>query len=128
MSKYKYRNHENRARKTEIYGHFVAGRYFILRNDGLLTVRKDYLWNGSDWSFDWKSREASMFHDCLYQLMREGFIGQEHRMYSDGFYREILIENGLWKWHANFRYSVLRKIGGISAKLTKKPEHIILSE
>ena len=127
-SKYKYRLHQPILVEIEIYGYEIDLPFFKLQPDGLLILRKGYCWNGSNYSIDYKSRTASAVHDAGYQLMREGCIEKSHRKYIDQVYKEILIIKGLWVWHANFRYNMLRKLGGTSAKLAGKPDNRICEE
>jgi hypothetical protein len=126
--KYKYRVPWDITRQTEIFGFDIETPWIRLTKDGKLTGKKGYCWNGSNWSIDYKSREASCFHDILYQLMRMGLLPLYYRKYVDGLYREILLEKGLWQWHADFRYNMLRALGGTGAKLTDKPQNPIFEE
>lgn len=128
IDKYKYQLMESVIRQTSIGGQRILTPYIELWYNGEMKIMKSYAWNGSNWSLDWKSIEASMFHDAGYSLMQMGLLGQEHRKYFDKLYRDILIEKGLWKWHADFRYNILRKFGGTSAKLTDKPQNPIFKE
>lgn len=128
ISKYKYRLAESEARKIGIKGLNVHTQYVSVWPSGNMVIHRGYAWNGSNWSIDYKSIEASCWHDAGYQLMRMGLIGQEHREYFDKLYRDILLEKGLWKWHANFRYMMLRNFGGTGAKLTDKPQNPIYEE
>lgn len=128
IDKYKYRLYESESRMTKIKGRSISTPFIRLRCDGTMRIRKHYAWNGSNWSIDWKSKTASMYHDAGYQLMKMGLLEKEHRKYFDEFYREILIEKGLWKVHADFRYTMLRNFGGTSAKLTDKPENPVFEE
>jgi len=121
---YKYKLHETMSKQTHILGVDVHTQYIVLTPNGTLTIRKGYCWNGSNWSIDWKSKEASCFHDCLYQIMRLGLVDIKHRAYADGLYRDILLEKGLWEFHANLRYQALRAFGGTSAKLNENENKV----
>ena len=126
--KYKYRLYESESRMTDIKGLSISTPFVRLRRDGTMTIRKGYAWNGSNWSIDWKSKTASMYHDAGYQFMRLGMLDKKYREYLDELYRIILLEKGLWKLLADFRYTVLRNFGGTSAKLTGKPENPVFEE
>ncbi len=126
--KYKYRLYESESRMTDIKGLSISTPFVRLRRDGTMAIRKGYAWNGSNWSIDWKSKTASMYHDAGYQLMRLGMLDKKYREYLDELYRIILLEKGLWKLLADFRYTVLRNFGGTSAKLTGKPENPVFEE
>ncbi len=62
----------------------IAGDYVV--------VRKRYAWNGPNVVPDSPDlMRASMFHDALYQLMREGYISKKNRRYADRLFRDIYI-------------------------------------
>ena len=129
IDKYKYQTTEPVSRVTDIKGLTIRVPSLIhLSADGRLRIGVGYTWNGSNWSIDYKSKTASLYHDCLYQLMREGYLPEKYREYADRLYRDILIEKGLWRFHANLRYNALRLFGGTSAKLTGKTENKIYEE
>ena len=128
IDKYKYLTAASVVRKTKIKGIAFSTPYMALYKTGRMRIEKNYAWNGSSYSIDYNSIEASLFHDCLYQMMREGHLPKKCREYADKLYRDILIEKGLWKIHANLRYNALRMLGGTSAKLTGKPENKIYEE
>lgn len=71
IDKYKYRLYESESRMTDIKGLSVSTPFIRLRRDGTMWIRKHYAWNGSNWSIDWKSKTASMYHDAGYQLMKD---------------------------------------------------------
>jgi hypothetical protein len=65
---------------------------------------------------------ASLAHDALYQLMREGKLDQSYRIPADEVLRTIMLADykGKWpKWHA-FRTNLwvlgLEKFGGRAAR------------
>ena len=128
IDKYKYVLDEAVSRQTKIKGKIITNRFFDLVADGKLWVHTGYAWNGSNWSLDINSKTASLFHDCLYQMMRMGMIGQENREYADQLYRDICIEKGVWKIHANVRYWLLRQFGWGGARITGEPEDVVFEE
>lgn len=95
--------------------------WISLGTDGLLSVKKGYCWDGpSGPSFDTDSfMRGSLFHDALYQLLREGLLldvdGHDRRL-ADELLRNICLEDGMANWRAWYVYQTLRKFGGRAAK------------
>ena len=56
-----------------------------LDQNGVLIIHKGYPWDGASGpAFDSKAvMRASLVHDALYQLMREGLLGQDWRARAD---------------------------------------------
>jgi hypothetical protein len=96
-----------------------------LSAEGVLTVQKGYCWDGaSGWTFDTPSTmRASLVHDALYQLMREGELPQDFRLPADICLKRIMLTDyrGSWpKWHAARVEAwvwILQRFGGPSAAL-----------
>ena len=87
------------------------------RDKSKLVISKGYAWDGSTVVMDTKAcMRASCVHDSLYQLMREGKLDFKYRDYADRLYRDISIEDGMWRWHANLRYWGLKHFAGKYAK------------
>jgi hypothetical protein len=104
---------------------YTNRNFVTLTRDGLLTVNSLYAWDGpSGPTFDTPSTmRASLAHDALYQLMREGKLDQSYRIPADEVLRTVMLADykGKWpKWHA-FRVQVwilgLEKFGGAAARL-----------
>ena len=95
----------------------IRTKYITLFTYGELIIKKGYAWDGSTVVMDTKAcMRASLVHDSLYQLMREGLLHISHRDYADRRYRDMCIEDGMWKWHANLRYWGLKHFAGKYAK------------
>jgi len=62
---------------------------FIKYEKGILTILPGYAWNGASGpAVDTKSfMRGSLFHDCLYQLMEEGFLDWSYKGLAD----EVLV-------------------------------------
>ena len=85
-----------------------------------MVILAGYRWDGSTVVFDTKyCMRASLVHDALYQLFREGKLDMKYRKYADQIYRDIMIEDGAWKWWAGVRYTGLR-IKAAWDRITKK--------
>ncbi len=84
-----------------------ANTYLDLDIDGVLLVRFGYRWDGASGAIDSESTmRASLFHDALYQLMREGKLNRgEHRQKADMLLMRVMTDDGaslfratLWLW------------------------------
>jgi len=99
---------------------FIRGWVYYRASDKSLWITKGYRWDGSTVVFDTKyCMRASLVHDALYQLFREGKLDLKYRKYADQLYRDIMIEDGAWKWWAGVRYTGLR-IKAAWDRITKK--------
>lgn len=85
--------------------------WITFREDGLLTIREGYAWDGpSGPTFDTpNTMTPSLVHDALYQLMRMGLLPQSKRSYADELMRVMLIERGMswfraWAWYHSLRW------------------------
>ena len=82
-----------------------------------LIIFKGYQWDGSTVALDLGScKRASAVHDLGYQFMQLGKLDIFYRDCLDQMYRDMCIEDGMWVWHANFRYWVLKNFAGKWAK------------
>jgi hypothetical protein len=59
---------------------------------------------------------ASLAHDGLYFLMRQGLLSRKHRAWTDEIFRQILIEDKVPPWFARACYWGLRVGAGYAAK------------
>lgn len=99
---YKYQLAQEYSLQTPIKGTHIEDEYFLLLDDGLLTIRKGYAWDGASGpTIDTKSSmRASLVHDVFCQVMRDkrlAFIWQNH--VNRLFYTHC-VEDGMWKWRA----------------------------
>lgn len=89
---------------------FEAGTY--------LSVYAGYAWDGpSGPTIDTKSfMRGSLVHDVLYEAMRKCLIPSfDYRKKADKLLRDMCIEDGMWKWRAEYVYRAVRRAGGPSA-------------
>ena len=78
-----------------------------------LVIYLPYRWNGSNVVPDTKAcMRASATHDALCQLINEGKLSRKYRKNADQLYRDMMIEDGAWHWHAGLRYRCLRVWAG----------------
>ena len=100
--------------QTEIYPteHVEVVNFIDLRIDGLLTVRQNYAWDGATAIIDTRyNLRASLVHDALYQLMREGSLSREYRDTADKLFRQLCVEDGVFPVIASGYYWALRQFG-----------------
>ena len=109
----------------------MAAHKYITLDDGELTIREGYAWDGSSvplkkwfswiWDSDKHCKTASLVHDALCQLMRESLISKSYKEFADGLYRDMCIEGGMSKFQAGLRYKALRSAGEWGITKRKNP-------
>ena len=124
---YKYELMEYEQVRVELSEN-ITQRYMIL-SDNALTVRGNYCWDGpSGPTFDTKTfMRGSLFHDALYQAMREGLLDRKHRKYADELLRKICLEDGMSKFRAWYVYHGARIIGKKNSMPRKNPRGEIVT-
>ncbi len=93
--------------------------YVRLGTDGVLVIAPHYAWDGPSGPVPDTHRnlEASLVHDALYQLMREGYLDAAlHRDWSDRLFAEMCRDRGVWRPVARLYYWGLRWFGGRFAR------------
>lgn len=96
----------------------IAGRisteYISLDMTGNLTIKRGYAWDGVSGPVgdNINNMRASLVHDALYQLMREGLLNYKtHRELADRVFKDLCIKDGVPKYIASIYYFALRKFG-----------------
>jgi hypothetical protein len=96
--------------------------YIGLFSDGILSINMGYQWDGMSGVGDSKqSMRASLVHDALYQLMREGLLDRKYKDAADRLLQQILIEDGASKLNAWICYQGVKMFGKKSTYPEKKP-------
>ncbi len=92
-----------------------------LESNGWLFIKAGYAWDGASGpTLDSpSSMRAGLVHDALYQLMREGKLGQNHRKAVDNEFYRILRTDGMWPWRAWIWYRAVRRL----AEPFARPDH-----
>ena len=88
--------------------------FIELGHSGGLRVMNGYAWDGpSGPVIDTRENmRASLVHDALYQLMRNGELNARRtRKAADKIFREICKEDGVSSFRANLYYKALRQYG-----------------
>ena len=109
----------------------ISHKHIRLNFDGDLTIKQGYAWDGSTipfkkwfkwlWDADKYCKIASLVHDALCQLMREGLLSKTYKPYIDKLYRNTCIRDGMGKRQANLRYRALRLAGNWGITKRKNP-------
>ena len=93
-----------------------------LCKDGLLIIDQGYAWDGpSGPTLDTKDwMRASLVHDALYQLIREGVIPESRRKKADKIMKTIMLEDGMPRLRAWYSYVGVRIFGSVFAQPTDR--------
>jgi hypothetical protein len=94
-----------------------CGDFLYLDSDRILTIYNGYAWDGpSGPTVDTPdSLRGSLVHDALYQLMREGHLGQDWRPIADTLLRAICLEDGMDHARADLWFAAVRAFAGSAA-------------
>lgn len=116
IKKYKYRLFDTFYIQTPIRNRGFKHDFFLLANDGLLTIYHGYLWDGvSGPTWDTKSTMiAGLVHDVLYQSIRLGLIELSTKDIIDVFLYKTMIKEGSWQLRAWYFYQAVKKFGKAS--------------
>lgn len=99
--------------KEDIHFEFIS-----LYTNGILVIDKGYAWDGpSGPTFDTKDFMAgSLFHDALYQLIRNGFLDFILWRKADRFLSRVCRRCGMWKLRIKWVMAGLKLANGEAAK------------
>lgn len=115
---YKYQTERDYSIQTAFRpAAFILADFLRMDTDGVLYIRKGYAWDGASGpTLDTKdSMRASLVHDALYQLMREGHLPAIGRALADQEFHRICLEDGMHPIRAAIWYAGVRVGGGPSA-------------
>ena len=101
----------------------IVTDFIELTAGGALRLVSGYAWDGpSGTVVDTKENmRASLVHDALYQLMRNGELNtRTYRKPADKIFREICKEDGVSSFRANVFYKALRRYGKPAASPENK--------
>ena len=81
-------------------------------------IRAGYAWDGASGpTIDTEgTMEATLVHDVLYQLMREGCVSQSARLAADRLLRDMMKRDGVNLIRRWYFYLAVRWFGGNAAK------------
>ena len=128
---YKYLLAQSAAYETGIRSDGFGLAFCSISPGGRLTILSGYAWDGpSGPTIDTPSfMRGSLFHDALYQLLRETGFGNgtdssslhdQRRYRADQILLEVCIEDGMWRWRADWVFRGVRVGGGHSAAVKKR--------
>jgi len=94
---------------------------------GSITVEKGYAWDGATGIPDNPDNmRASLFHDFLYQLMREGSLDRSHRDIADQLCKRLCLADGMDEGWVDFVYNGLKVFGKSYVFPDKRPKGQII--
>jgi hypothetical protein len=98
--------------------HAINNAFLQLDVDGTLHIAAKYAWDGASGPMpDLPSiMRASLVHDALYQLMREGHLDQSHRAAADEILFQLCRSDGMNILLAYWVYFCVRSFGERSAQ------------
>jgi hypothetical protein len=102
----------------------ICTEYLSLDENGLLVIKKGYAWDGASGpTWDTKnSMRGSLVHDAGYQLIRLGLLDPDTKEYFDHLLHDLMVEDGMWDWRANYwRWAVL-EFGAGSTRPSAEPQ------
>ena len=110
---YKYQLAKDYTHIVPIKCYDIDTEFVQLNQGGYLTLKKGYATDGpSGPTFDTKSAiRGSFVHDALYWLIRNGFISKGYKDLADTLFRDICIEDGMWRLRAAWWYAGLQREG-----------------
>ena len=83
---------------------------FIKINNGILTIKSGYAWDGATGAIDTKNfMRGSLVHDALYQLIGEEKFSD--RKFADDTLRKICREDGMSSFRAYYVWKAVRLLG-----------------
>jgi hypothetical protein len=100
----------------------IYTEYIDLSREGLLTIRRGFLWDGPSGptADKWfprlynKMQRGALIHDALYWLIRHGFLDPGQKQLSDGEFRKACLQDGMIRARAWWIYWGVR-MGGKSS-------------
>ena len=106
----------------------MNGNDFIVCNNvrlyqfGTLRIDPGFRWDGASGpTMDTPSTfKASLVHDALYMLIREGHLRKSDRGRCDEILYYILVAEGMWKWRAKIWLWFIKLFGAYAVKRKKK--------
>ena len=78
----------------------------------VIRINEGYRWNGPSFAIDTENAmRASLLHDAMYDLMKQGLLDQKWRRIADKMYRRILKADGM-SWFRRWYHWVGVRLGG----------------
>lgn len=128
LKNYKYQLMEAYSLSIDIFPAApVSTLYIDLSVEGLLTIKKNYAWDGpSGPTLDTNDfMRGSLIHDALYQLMRGKYLDISERDKADRLLQTLCREDGMTPFRAWYVYKGVSLFGKSNAKPRKDTEDIL---
>lgn len=114
----------------------IETAFVRLTDEGLLTVKTGYAWDGATDAFDTVTfMRGSLVHDALYGLMRSGYLSEAlHRESADRILVDICKEDGMWSVKADLVFRIVRRLAKKAALAESEnpilyaPEKVVKNE
>lgn len=106
-----FRCQTNVLPEEDIYHEFIR-----LDKHGMLTIDIGYAWDGASKAFDVGLIRASLVHDAMYQLIRDGKISKKWRKQADKDFIAIAKIDGVPWFRRQYAYAALRLFGYLAVK------------
>lgn len=123
-SGYKYQTALQHKTMIPITGHDAESEFVSLSPEGLLLIRSGYAWDGPTGyvlhTYRQRMMRGSLYHDALYQLMREEQLDREHRQEADDVFLLTILEDKTPSVLAHTAYRLIRLVGGKFTSPTQK--------
>lgn len=86
---------------------------YVRINSGNIIVAEGYCWDGATAIPDnYDNMRASLFHDAMYQLIREGKLDRnKYKDVADILMKRLCLEDGMAMFWANVIYNGLKSFG-----------------
>lgn len=101
----------------------IIARYeFITLKRDKIVIDKNYTWDGAS-GISWDNTPfifASIVHDALYALIREGKIPVKYRKWADDVMWAINRHHGMWRVRCFWTWAGVRLFGGSAIRKKKK--------
>jgi len=110
---YKYVLVQDAMEEIYIRGYACANHFINLEPDGIMTIRRGYAWDGpSGPTLDDRSNmRGSLFHDAVYQLIREELLPPECQYAADKMLRNMCREDGMSAFRAWYYFEGVHWFG-----------------
>lgn len=129
ITRFKYITVADYFHQTELKDFRAECSMISLDDNGLLCIRKGYLWDGpSGPTLDSISgMRGSLCHDAGYELMRRGLLENKYRGYFDSLFFDIIKQDGMDSLRARVWYEAVSHFAANCARFGTQPEDRIIT-
>jgi hypothetical protein len=102
--------------------HIETANGLISVHGGTLTIKANYCWDGASGPTrdDRTNMRGSLYHDALYQMLRDGLLKQSLRPHIDDLFLDMLREDGMGRVRLRY-YSLIRRFGKLTSGRQEAP-------